>query len=793
MRAESGHIYDLWTAGGPFIGSEGKPHGRVTVEIGWTLGEYGSPVGSFRKPPLRYVQTTAQDQVETEVPNINSIAIERSVDQMAGTVAITMTNQQHNAVGVANTNLEEFGNPGYFTFSRGDSATALALWGHTPNSWNDVLVPNALIRTYQGYGGNDKSIADAVDDGNILLTGVWLIDDVKPATGGLLELIGRDLAALLIDQPLYPPLVPVVDADGRDVYPLRYARYFQLPGTQTSTIYYGVGGARGDTGRHIRGIEFTAGATADPSLNGYWMVGDDGGVFSYGYIGFHGSLAGATLSQPIVGIAATESSNGYWLVGADGGVFAFGDAGYYGSLPDLEVSVTDIVAIERSRGGNGYLLAGADGGVFAFGDAVYDGNGVGTVVGNVVGFDVRHTGTSGYWLCTDQGYVYAFGGAAYEGGLDGATGNVSGFASSASEDGYYLVQEDGAVYTFGDAFYFGGANDLPLNDPITDIAVHPSGDGYWLAAEDGGVFTYGPGLDFYGSLPGPWVNLASVDGNYFDLTDVVKDICLWSGLWINDGGTDPTPHGSFESTGIVSNDDDGALPEALFDKKPGIDAINEIKTIVGYNFRIDEEGGANFASPNWWQPGNWLPDGSHTDTIPVLDESVHVTNYGVLYAGKPMRSRIVIASYQPESGVPGTVTTDYAPANVSSLRGLHKPFMWVNQVFISPPEQQVMAELVDLQIQMQRRRGSVSAAANPLLQVEDQVRILERVTSETYVHYIRSISTSQDLVSGTYDMTIQTNWLGDDEDWAIYTPSVIAAPDSLETTSEIDVPVISGA
>ena len=46
---------------------------------------------------------------------------------------------------------------------------------------------------------------------------------------------------------------------------------------------------------------------------------------------FHGSLGnpGAMIS-PIVGIATTPSGHGYWLVGSDGGVFSFGDAAVRG-------------------------------------------------------------------------------------------------------------------------------------------------------------------------------------------------------------------------------------------------------------------------------------------------------------------------------------------------------------------------------------------------------------------------------------------------------------------------------
>ena len=65
---------------------------------------------------------------------------------------------------------------------------------------------------------------------------------------------------------------------------------------------------------------------ATPSGNGYWLVGSDGGVFTYGDAGFFGSMGGQAMNRPVVDIVATASGQGYWLIGADGGVFAFGDA-----------------------------------------------------------------------------------------------------------------------------------------------------------------------------------------------------------------------------------------------------------------------------------------------------------------------------------------------------------------------------------------------------------------------------------------------------------------------------------
>jgi hypothetical protein len=43
-------------------------------------------------------------------------------------------------------------------------------------------------------------------------------------------------------------------------------------------------------------------------------------------------MAGKSLDQPVVGIAATPDGKGYWLVGADGGVTAFEHEDFLGSM-----------------------------------------------------------------------------------------------------------------------------------------------------------------------------------------------------------------------------------------------------------------------------------------------------------------------------------------------------------------------------------------------------------------------------------------------------------------------------
>ena len=123
---------------------------------------------------------------------------------------------------------------------------------------------------------------------------------------------------------------------------------------------------------------------ATASGHGYWLVGADGGIFSFGSAGFYGSTGSFTLQRPVVGISPTGDRKGYWLVASDGGIFAFGDSGYYGSLPGLGFApagssgahplAAPIVAMVPSSDGGGYFMVASDGGVFAFGDARFAGS-----------------------------------------------------------------------------------------------------------------------------------------------------------------------------------------------------------------------------------------------------------------------------------------------------------------------------------------------------------------------------------------------------------------------------------
>jgi hypothetical protein len=110
------------------------------------------------------------------------------------------------------------------------------------------------------------------------------------------------------------------------------------------------------------------GITPTPDGKGYWLVGADGGIFTYGDAGFFGSAGAEHLSEPIVGITPTPDGKGYWLVGADGGIFTYGDAGFFGS-DGANPSSDPAEKVVSSKSGLGYWIVDQNGTAWAYGDA----------------------------------------------------------------------------------------------------------------------------------------------------------------------------------------------------------------------------------------------------------------------------------------------------------------------------------------------------------------------------------------------------------------------------------------
>lgn len=761
MRTIPPAIWRLWEQGGPFVG-DNKAHGRVTVERDWFLNTTSDvTTADPRKYPFRWFQRWDNSQTETEVPNIKQISIDRSLDADAATCDITVYNQEMDANVSGQSQI--LGKPGVFTWRIPDKA-AVARWAQLKGPWADVLIPNALLRTYQGFGGHDKAMAQAIADGNLVLTGVWLIDEVRPGTDGMLNIKCRDMAKLLIEQQLYPPLVPAA------LYPLDYHRWTDTYILQKAVPYYDYTDPVEYSPSPPEGPKYVTDIAMGATDKGYWILGTDGGVFAE-LETFYGSRGGEYAEggfddAPMMGIAGDPLGRGYWLVSSNGAVYTFGEVQFYGGMHGQSINAP-IAKITAHPDGRGYWLVGEDGAVYAFGSAQVFGTHPPTNGRKVVDLCATKSG-NGYWLLSDNGGVFAYGDAPFHGGYTDNSDNLTvAMASTPNDAGYWIVRRNGDVSPFGDAPW--AASNGPwewdnskrvLNDPIFSIASTHSGYGYVLVGGDGGVFSFG-NAPFSGSLPGDWMGHFRTEGNYKDYVDIIRDLLLWSGWLLYGTGKDDV-YGNLEATGIYAEDQ---LPQEMFDKKPVIDGINSIKEIVGYHFWVDDEGAAHFESPNWFNVGNFMEDGSHVNTVPEIDEARQLTDYSVSFTDRAMRSEIIVTTYDPTAHIEGTMTARVKvdTPGVDLIRGMVRPLMTGLPLDAKLEEAQRMAELIALHIQRSLRLGSASCVANPAIQINDQVRIQERNTNETYIHYVRGIRTDHDLDSGVWTMQLTTNWLVSDQ------------------------------
>jgi lipoprotein-anchoring transpeptidase ErfK/SrfK len=235
------------------------------------------------------------------------------------------------------------------------------------------------------------------------------------------------------------------------------------------------------------------GIAATPSGHGYWLLGQDGGIFSYGSAHFYGSTGAMHLNQPVVGITPTPSGRGYLLVAADGGIFTFGDARYHGSTGAQHLN-SPIVGIATTPGEHGYWLVAADGGIFSFGNARFHGSTGAMALGSpVIGITATLSG-HGYWIATADGRIFNFGDAgpmpavAPSSPIVGLTRDPTPATRAdrrtGHPDGLWLVASNGAVFATGTAKYHGNATGSLAQ--AVGIAAAAPGHGYWIATAPSG-------------------------------------------------------------------------------------------------------------------------------------------------------------------------------------------------------------------------------------------------------------------------------------------------------------------
>ncbi len=753
MRFITEDKWDLWTAGN--FAEPNKPVTRATISKS-VVRKYG---------PWRSL-VFGQGQPHYEIPNIKTVTLDNRHQSDAATMTITILNQIEpdpllnldephggpvvlsegpGAVGSSiptRRELKDLAHPGYYSFRRGITPSSVGKWGHGVDPiWVDMFIPNRVIRTFQGYGSDGAP--NAWEDTKLTLTGTWLIDTVAYATNGIITIKCRDAAKLLIEQRLYPPIVPVGQ------YPIDFCATEVVTTSEEydEIVEEGQEEIVGtDIARHL-GPEFGWDSSSAP------------------WYGFNAPVFGHKASHAFDGDGST-----YWL--------SVGNSG-----PNEVWSFEWIGADTR-------------------------------------GEPIRRIRLRPKW----GGYVCYV--AVKENGVWQGSNRVP-----------YGKTSDPAYPNGSDKLYVKKVN-IPKNENWVNIDLDRTynADQVWLiftnlADSNLGTYQYRAGvieMEVMGYTPGKEEVVKKgerdvetiIPGNINDYTDIVKILAAWAGFYWPYGTSDPILR-DWEEDLIDSSQDpilerlrllglngrvwgdfaySGAypvepvcIPSSFWDNKSVMDAINQVKEILGFIVYVDAGGALVWRMPNIWRTGNFITGRGYigADSVRDVDETQVILDYGVTIDDTNLRSEIiVVADGKPElhtaiqpgyvvgetvednSDPTGLIPTAVEPEGDLALLGGQDRIMLVpNYPFISQAEVDKFAYLVSLWIHWSYRKGKFRIPGNAAFEPDDQVRIFERITSESYIHYIQGVQSTMDVDKGTWYLDIDTHWLGigPDATWVVNT------------------------
>lgn len=260
-------MWDIWESG-LFVGDT-RPVTRATVQKAVVKKSGNARTLAF-----------SQTEPQYEIPGLKSVTIDRRLGADAATMTLTLANNTpldpltnldttySGGQGPTRRQLGDLGAPGQFSFRRGITPSSAERWGHDMSEiWVDMLIPNRVIRTFQGYGSDGA--AQPWNDTKLVLTGVWIIDRVEYTSSGTITVTCRDQAKLLIEQRLYPPIIPAEE------YPLEFcADHFET--TLEEFLYDPL---TGDT--EVIGDNVASHIPNSPDSSAAFYYGYDGSVWGH--------------------------------------------------------------------------------------------------------------------------------------------------------------------------------------------------------------------------------------------------------------------------------------------------------------------------------------------------------------------------------------------------------------------------------------------------------------------------------------------------------------------------------
>lgn len=735
MKVTTDKTQKAWRA--PVKAGQSRPMVRATVERS-VMREYAynsddSPGGNYdhersRRGTFASVVLGGTADI-VEIPNIRSMTWSRSTDNDVAECTIVVSNTTITPLGDL-TASPDWDNPGALS-EREDGSEVL--WPHIDSSWRGRIQPDRLIRTYEGYGV-DWEVWPGQDP-NLYLSGTWLIDEVNPNANGDLTIKCRDVGRVLLDQIVFPPAVPTFE------YPVSW-----------STIRTDHVDGRAPTGGQWK---VPAGGKATSSNNAY--IG--AGIVDYPtYVGPNGSVLGHTAQS-----AMSSGSNTYWL---STGQQDPTDKVWW----ETEfASPRDISAIRVRCVGGPYKIY-----VSVWDGSQWRGKKRIPYTVTTAGIDI------------DAGILF-----------------IGSFSTSRHT-------------TYDYVFPHIAKNITKVRLTFTDLRSSPS----WgtKTADDTTVnhtpYIYRAALDAFGVYQGKAANMGFDSsgtilrpvGNIADYSDIITWTLAWGGFfwpsnpngsfirvspygdpiqfsYVDDSPALPTGRvwGSIQGTGTAPIAD---LTADQFDKQPMFDMISAVRDVTGFIGFWNEAGAYIWRMPNIYKAGNYGLHAAFThgdlhrvQQFITVDERTTLLDYEVRTSSANLRDRIGVTDTQ---GKYGAVIQGYRPPNYGGTN-LRRVALWSDGHFDSNQEARVAADLIAARQMLDYRRGHLTIWGNPAIQLDDQIKIVERTTGEVYFHYVNGIDCTIDLEAGTFEYNLETCWLGkepDDGEWVVDTTKLGAATQS---------------
>lgn len=685
-----------------------------------------------------------------EIQNIKTVAIDRRLGTDAASMTMTFANVNAASDGenldigydegttVTKRDLHEYGEPGAYTYRRGLASAGggeVNPWHHVATSWVDMFLPNRVIKTFQGYGTDSAALP--WDDTKLELTGIWLIDTVDiDARKGEIKIVCRDTAKLLIEQRAYPPVIPI------ESYPLHFVGPYKKVETNTETTT--VEGSPESQGPNVA---VHSNATYDSSAAPWY--------------GTNASVFGHRATHAFDGDEST-----YWISMRNSQPSE--DWSYEWLDAACNKEPVNRIKFKPWKGNYTLYVCVKENGVWQ-GDATVPYN---------------RNAIPAYPNTADTKYVKKM---RLPAGEDWVTIDL---------DRPYNA--DYVRLTFTDLQDFGKISGGDYRAGVYEFQVF----GYQAAIPDTKKET-------------EYELEVNKDGNINDYVDIIKLFLAWGGFyWPTDSSVTPQDDELFlrdywgAKGGRIWGDifysgaypiEPPAIDSSYWDNKSIMDCINQVREILGFIGYVDSTGGFVCRPPNIWRNGNFVSGFGYMgeSSIPVISEDKVLIDFGITVDDEALRSEIVVVSSDDPSiygsFTPGYAEGEEAPASLESAGQVSEAGI-VTDIGLLAGQQRVMlipdypfgagtdnaeaarlevekfAYLVSLWIHWSYRKAKFRIPGNPGIEIDDQVRIFERITSETYLHYILGINSNMDMDSGTWTMDIDTHWLGNGPEaaWHMY-------------------------